>query len=82
MYLVPHGYIEIYLDNKWIKPHPLLTKNSVNLNVFEFDGENDSIFQEFDRQKKLLWSTFSDGTLMKYHYLICSNYYNNIILPA
>jgi hypothetical protein len=40
--------------------------------MFEFDGENDSIFQEFDRQKKLFMEYLEDGTLMKYHYLICS----------
>lgn len=50
--LVPHGYIEIYLDNKWIKATPAFNKELctiLNVHPLEFDGENDSIFQEFDQ---------------------------------
>lgn len=50
--LVPHGYVALFLNNKWIKATPafniqLCTKLGVN--VLEFDGENDSLFQEFDK---------------------------------
>jgi transglutaminase-like putative cysteine protease len=50
--LVPHGYIEIYLHNKWIKATPAFNKELceiLNVHVLEFDGETDSIFQEFDQ---------------------------------
>jgi len=50
--LVPHGYIEIYLDNKWVKATPAFNKELcelLNVKVLDFDGENDSIFQEFDQ---------------------------------
>ena len=50
--LVPHGYIEIYLNNKWIKATPAFNKELcelLNVHVLEFDGVNDSVFQEFDQ---------------------------------
>jgi transglutaminase-like putative cysteine protease len=50
--LVPHGYIEIYLDSKWIKATPAFNKELCELlhvHVLEFDGETDSVFQEFDQ---------------------------------
>lgn len=50
--LVPHGYIEIYLNCKWIKATPAFNKELcelLNVNVLEFDGETDSVFQEFDQ---------------------------------
>lgn len=50
--LVPHGYIEIYLDHKWIKATPAFNKELcelLNVHVLEFDGETDSVFQEFDQ---------------------------------
>jgi len=50
--LVPHGYIEIHLNNKWIKATPAFNKELCKLlhvHVLEFDGEQDSIFQEFDQ---------------------------------
>ena len=51
--LVPHGYIEIYLNNKWIKATPAFNKELcaiLNIHPLEFDGETDSIFQEFDNR--------------------------------
>lgn len=50
--LVPHGYIEIYLDSKWIKATPAFNKELcelLNVHPLEFDGETDSVFQEFDK---------------------------------
>jgi len=50
--LVPHGYIEIFLNNHWIKATPAFNKElcqKLNVNVLEFDGEHDSIFQQFDQ---------------------------------
>jgi transglutaminase-like putative cysteine protease len=50
--LVPHGYIEIYLDSKWIKATPAFNKELcelLNVDVLDFDGETDSVFQEFDQ---------------------------------
>ncbi len=47
-----HGYVEVWLDGKWIKVTPVFNIElceKVGVAVQEFDGENDSLFQEFDR---------------------------------
>ena len=47
-----HGYVEVWLDEKWIKVTPVFNIElceKVGVAVQEFDGENDSLFQEFDR---------------------------------
>ena len=51
-YLVFHGAAELFLDGKWLKTTPAFNKNLcryLNVEPLEFDGETDSIFQEFDR---------------------------------
>tara|TARA_R110000868_G_scaffold4211_1_gene26375 strand:+ start:22328 stop:22984 length:657 start_codon:yes stop_codon:yes gene_type:complete len=50
--LVPHGYIAIFLNNKWVKATPAFNIGlceMLKVSVLEFDGENDSLFQEFDK---------------------------------
>ncbi|AMC11253.1 transglutaminase [Lutibacter profundi] len=47
----PHGMVDVFLDNKWIKASPAFNIelcHKCNVAPLEFDGENDSIFQEFD----------------------------------
>lgn len=47
-----HGYTEFYLDNKWVKATPAFNKllcDKTGIKPLEFDGENDSIFHEFDQ---------------------------------
>lgn len=61
--LVPHGYIEIYLNNKWIKATPAFNKELcqlLNVHVLEFDGEQDSIFQEFDQTGNQIFMEYLD----------------------
>lgn len=48
--LVPHGYVEIFLENKWVKATPAFNKTlceKLNVPVLEFNGREDSIFQSF-----------------------------------
>jgi hypothetical protein len=48
--LVPHGYIEIYLHNKWIK-RPTFNKimcEILNVHVLEFDGKP-TLYSKFDQ---------------------------------
>jgi len=48
---VDHGYVEIYLDGKWVKATPafnLQLCQNFNVKPLEFDGKTDSIFHEFD----------------------------------
>lgn len=49
--LVPHGYVEIYLNDKWVKATPAFNKGlceKLNVAPLEFDGVNDSLFQSYD----------------------------------
>lgn len=50
--LVPHGYAELWIEEKWVKATPAFNKELCNLlkvAPLEFDGEVDSVFQEYDR---------------------------------
>ena len=50
--ITPHGMVDIYLNNKWVKVSPAFNKelcDKLNVHVLDFDGENDSLFQEFDK---------------------------------
>ncbi len=50
--LVFHGYTELYLDGKWVKSTPAFNKglcDKLGVAPLEFNGKEDSIFQEFDR---------------------------------
>ena len=46
-----HACTDVFLDNKWVKATPAFNKtlcDKLGVAALEFDGENDSIFQEFD----------------------------------
>ena len=50
--LSPHGMAQVFLDDKWLKTSPAFNKELCALyqvDVLDFDGENDSIFQQYDR---------------------------------
>ncbi len=62
-YLVFHGAAEIFLDGKWLKTTPAFNKNLcryLNVEPLEFDGETDSIFQEFDRSGNVFMEYLHD----------------------
>jgi len=45
-----HGFIELYLNGQWVKATPAFNKQLCELmkvEPLEFDGVNDSVFQEF-----------------------------------
>lgn len=72
--LVPHGYVEIYLNDKWVKATPAFNKELCELlkvNVLDFDGEHDSIFQEYDQ----------DGAHRFMEYLEDYGTFNEVPLP-
>ncbi|NKI32302.1 transglutaminase-like domain-containing protein [Croceivirga thetidis] len=49
--LTPHGMVEVYLNQKWLKATPAFNKElceMCNVKPLEFDGENDSMFQEYN----------------------------------
>lgn len=49
--MVFHGYTEFYLNGKWVKATPAFNIelcHKLNVTPLEFDGQNDSVLQQFD----------------------------------
>lgn len=47
-----HGITQLFIDGKWVKCTPAFNKELCalfNVDTLEFDGENDSLFHEFDK---------------------------------
>ncbi len=50
---VMHGYIELYLNDRWVKATPTFNLElceKTGVHPLEFDGQADSVFQEFNQQ--------------------------------
>ncbi|TAH22211.1 MAG: transglutaminase family protein [Cytophagales bacterium] len=48
--LVFHGYTELFLNGKWVKATPAFNEKlckKIGVQPLDFDGENDSIFQQY-----------------------------------
>jgi len=55
--LAPHGFVEMQLDDKWIKATPAFNKSlceMLHVAPLEFDGVNDSIFQAYEGEQKFM----------------------------
>jgi transglutaminase-like putative cysteine protease len=53
---VYHGFVEFYLDKKWVIATPAFNVELCkrhNVAPLEFDGHEDSLFHEFNQEKKL-----------------------------
>ncbi|MEP0985572.1 transglutaminase-like domain-containing protein [Ekhidna sp.] len=53
--LTPHGMVDVYLNDKWVKATPAFNQELCRLTgvePLEFNGEEDSIFQEFNKDGK------------------------------
>lgn len=51
--LTPHGMVNLFINDKWLKISPAFNKElclKCNVATLEFDGENDSLFQQFDKE--------------------------------
>ncbi len=51
--LTPHGMVDLLLDGKWLKVSPAFNQSlckMCNVEPLNFDGENDSIFQEYNNE--------------------------------
>lgn len=47
-----HGYTEFFIEGKWVKATPAFNKelcDKLKVDPLEFDGENDCLFQEYDK---------------------------------
>lgn len=61
--LTPHGMVDVYLNGKWVKATPAFNKELCELNnvePLEFDGETDSMFQEFNAEGKQFMQYLED----------------------
>jgi transglutaminase-like putative cysteine protease len=61
--LTPHGMVNVYLDNKWLKMSPAFNKSlCVKLKVepLEFDGENNSFLQQYNNEGSLFMEYTED----------------------
>ena len=50
--LTPHGFVEVFLNEQWVSCTPAFNRSlceKLNVDVLEFDGESNSIFQEYSR---------------------------------
>ncbi|WP_420315848.1 transglutaminase-like domain-containing protein [Ekhidna sp.] len=53
--LTPHGMVDVYLNGKWVKATPAFNQELCQLTgvePLEFNGEEDSIFQEYNEKGK------------------------------
>jgi transglutaminase-like putative cysteine protease len=61
-----HGYVELYLNGQWVKATPAFNKglcDKLNVAPLEFDGLEDSIFQENDGEGgRFMEYIFDHGT--------------------
>ena len=51
--LTPHGMLNVYLDDKWLKVSPAFNASlckRLNVEPVDFDGENDSFLQQYDSE--------------------------------
>lgn len=55
--IVFHGYVELYLDGKWVKCTPAFDDRVCMMSGVQpliWDGEHDSLFQEFEEGKRFM----------------------------
>jgi len=60
---VYHGYTEFYLNGKWVKATPAFNRElceRFNVKPLEFDGKNDSIFQQYNGDNKKFMEYVTD----------------------
>ncbi len=61
--LTPHGMINVYLNGKWLKASPAFNESlckMCNVAPLAFDGENDSILQEFNNEGNVFMEYLED----------------------
>jgi transglutaminase-like putative cysteine protease len=58
-----HGFVEFFLDGKWVKATPAFNKElcrKAKVTPLEFNGREDSIFQPYNEEKKLFMQYIKD----------------------
>jgi hypothetical protein len=55
--IVFHGFVELFLNERWVKCTPAFDRRICAMNKvkpLDWDGETDSLFQEFDQGKRFM----------------------------
>jgi hypothetical protein len=55
--IVFHGYVEMYINEKWVKCTPAFDQRICSISKvkpLDWDGETDSMFQAFDQEKQFM----------------------------
>ncbi len=63
--IVFHGYVELFLNDNWIKCTPSFDSRICRLShvsVLNWDGENDSLFQPYQGDERFMEYVFDYGT--------------------
>jgi transglutaminase-like putative cysteine protease len=58
-----HGFVEFFLDGKWVKATPAFNKElckKAKVTPLEFNGREDCIFQPYNEEKKLFMEYIND----------------------
>jgi transglutaminase-like putative cysteine protease len=61
--LTPHGMVNICLNEKWLKASPAFNKSlceKFNVAPLDFDGENNSFLQQYNREGRLFMEYTAD----------------------
>lgn len=61
--LTPHGLVDVYFNKKWIKCSPAFNKELCEMyqvEVLNFDGTKDAIFQEYNKNDEKFMSYLED----------------------
>ncbi|MBN9293080.1 MAG: transglutaminase family protein [Flavobacteriia bacterium] len=66
--IVFHGYIELFIENKWVKCTPAFDKRVCKISgvtPLDWDGKTDSLFQAFEKDQQFMeylhdYETFDD----------------------
>lgn len=59
----PHGMVDICLNDKWLKVSPAFNAELCewyNVPPLDFDGENDSVFQQYDKEGNIFMEYVED----------------------
>lgn len=63
--IVFHGYVELFLNDKWIKCTPSFDSRICrlsNVSVLDWDGENDSLFQPYQGDNRFMEYVYDYGS--------------------
>ena len=81
--LAPHGLVDVFHEQRWVKCSPAFNKelcDLYNVEVLNFDGSEDSILQEYNKDQSRFMSYiedyghFEDVPLARIKHIFSSNY--------